>query len=131
MSAELSPESDLLRLRREREARRGERQHVRCRRCRKLIPECKRADAVYCSKVCKRSYRWERRNELVREVRLAVRNLKVVPVCPCGAELNTTPRPGPVPKFCKRCYAREAMRQWRASHKLAHAKEIANEGVAV
>lgn len=119
MSDDLPPicasftEADLVRLRRERESRVGEKGRVRCRRCRGAIPEGKRADAVYCSVACKRRYRWEKRNELTKEIRDAVRGMKVVAQCECGEPLDTRVRPGPVPKQCKKCYFRDAQRQYR------------------
>jgi len=106
-------EEDLARLRRAREDKEGNRRQVRCRRCRCAIPEGKRADAVYCSTECKRSYRWEQRDELRQEIRHAIRAQKVRETCPCGTALDTTTRRGPVPVCCRRCYMREARRKWR------------------
>jgi len=104
---------DLTRLRSAREQARGQRCQLRCRRCHCLIPPGKRADAVYCSTKCKRAYRWEKLDLLRREIRLALRALKVREHCLCGAALDTTVRRGPVPQQCRRCYMRQARQRWR------------------
>jgi hypothetical protein len=100
-----------------REARRGERARVRCKRlgCRKAIPEGKRADAVYCSERCARAARWAERDALVREFRHTIRAGKAAGACACGAALDTRFRPGPVPGRCGRCYQREYQRRRRAA----------------
>lgn len=110
---ELATDADAERLDSLRRACRSLPGRVRCKRCRGAIPGGKRRDSLYCSEPCKRAYRWERRDALVREIRIAVREAKVVPRCACGAELRTDVRPGSVPTACKRCYMREAQRRWR------------------
>jgi hypothetical protein len=117
MIESLVTEADVARRLAAREASAGERARVRCkrRRCRKAIPPGKRADAVYCSEACKRSARWEEVDVLKAEIRHARRDLQTAAACLCGATLDTRRRPGPVPRKCARCYAREYMRAYRAA----------------
>lgn len=110
---DFATDADLERLLRAREEMVGAAGRVRCRRCRKSIPGGKRADALYCSEGCKASFRWEQRNELVEEIRVARRAEKATDRCPCGRAIDTRLRPGPVPKKCDRCYHREYQRRRR------------------
>lgn len=88
-----------------------------CKRCNKGIPEEKRSHAVFCSDKCKNRHGWAERQKLEREIRLAVRAGKTIEHCDCGAELNTTIRPGPVQKSCRKCRDRESHRRRRAREK--------------
>jgi hypothetical protein len=112
---DLASDADLVRRLVAREAAAGERRRSRCVRCRRAIPAGKRRDALYCSERCNRDHRRERVEILRREVRLAVRAAKVVVACHCGEPLDTSVRPGPVPRQCGRCYQREYMRRRRGS----------------
>lgn len=114
MGVELSSEQDL---ERRIEARRHVehlRAHVRCRKCKKFIPDGVRRDAVYCSIECNNKDAWRERNILRAEIRGMVRELQAPKNCACGAPLDNRPgRRGPVAKSCKRCRDRIAARRYR------------------
>lgn len=97
--------------------RTGERDRERCRRCNSKIPPQKRRQAIYCSEPCKQAYRAEQRDMLRAEIRAAVRSLAPT-LCACGAQLDTSLRPGPLPQPpCRRCRDREYRRQRRQEGK--------------
>lgn len=106
-----------------RDAMRGERPRVLCDRCRRRIPETKRADAKYCSEHCKRRGRFDTLDEMRKELRRAVRMLKTVGRCACGCALDVRIRPGAVPTRCIRCRKREDMRRLRARRRAERGKE--------
>lgn len=112
MGVELASESDLYRRIDARRSLEGLRQRIRCKRCRKIIPESRRCDAVYCSQECHNNYHWEQRGLLRTEIRHAIHALKAPAYCVCGAVLNNRPgRPGKIAWSCKHCRDRKAQRQ--------------------
>lgn len=103
-------EEDLVRIRAARGAAEGVRRRARCLRCRKRIPDCRRADALYCSEECHDRHRREEVSGLRSEVRAIVRALAPT-TCDCGAPLSVAGKSGPIPRRCRRCANREAQRR--------------------
>lgn len=95
---------------------------LRCRHCRKAIPEGRRKDALHCSDVCASRATGRRKYALLREVRAARRALERVAACGCGEPLAVRGK-GPVPRACVRCRCRAAQQRYRDRQKAARQQE--------
>ena len=97
------------------EARRamaGERVRIRCKRCKREIPEERDKKAKFCTDSCRNSYYWDGHNELKREIRVYERAERTVSECECGAGIEKRAY-GPPAKRCKRCVRRDQQRRRR------------------
>jgi hypothetical protein len=104
-------EADLGRRLEARRARDGERQRVLCLRCRKRLPEGKRAHAKYCSVACGNAFRYHARRDskaaLRKECRRAAWLARAPALCACGEPLSLSLRGAP------------PARRWRAKQREA------------
>jgi hypothetical protein len=115
MGVELSGEADLSRrIDARRFLQKAQVRKTRCKRCRRLIPETRRADALYCSQKCHDDYRREQLTKFRSELRGEVRLLTAPTHCPCGTPLDNRPgKRGKVAKKCLRCRNNENARAYR------------------
>lgn len=114
MGVELSSERDLSRRIDARRGLEGQRARLHCKRCRKLIPEDRRVDSIYCSKECHNNYRREQTTSLRTEMRGTYRQMVAPTECECGERLDNRPgKRAPIRKSCRRCQNREAQRRRR------------------
>lgn len=116
MNTEILTKTDLERRIQARRAMEGQRRRVRCKRCRKQIPEERRSVAVYCSPACHNSHRWEVQTALRAEIRDTVRSMQPS-ACECGAPLSLRGKSGRIARSCKQCRDRKAQKRYRARNR--------------
>jgi hypothetical protein len=95
------------------------RRHERCKRCRMTIPEDRRVDSRFCSRLCHNNWQWEQREALLTEIRHARRSEVAPAFCACGNAIdNRAERPGPIAFKCKKCKMREKNKRfWQQRRK--------------
>lgn len=91
-----------------------ERYALRCKKCKKEIPETRRIVAKFCSEKCRRDYHSKKKDDLKSEVTHA-RWLLIDRYCKiCHKKLELTVKVGMIPTMHKKCSKLEQQRKHRA-----------------